>query len=545
MKGFGFTGVPEEDRLFELDEDALRRWENADVPEVVTYSHLAEVRGDDLAADVTMDFPLHWRHWDIGWRYLFNISLLGQIMACRPGDLILDYAAGPCWVAELLNRFGIRTVSVDLSLEMLRRGRERLRQDRRLNRVVNAQFAAGDALQLPFPDGTFDGVLCMNALHHMPNYLEALKEIHRVLKEGGRAAFSEPGSAHARYPLTQARMKEIGVLEKSTPLPLLFVLARRAGFDRMRVVPLVHPFRYEFEYSAGPADEEALRRMWDLASESIREHSCFILEKGPTRPVDSAMPAAVLYSHLLRADIKVLQSTTYAPAGGLIRDRISVRNVGDVLWLARKSPFGGNVMAGVKVYSEEGALIREDLCRTFLPQDTPPGGEVLLEMPVPAMFHPGRYILKYDMVIENLAWFEHHGSQATQHSVEVVPLSAEMILSETPSRVISGDVITCLARLRNTGAITWPSRQESFGGPMSVGIRVMREDGAFLRDDLGRTVLPRDVPPSSDIQIELHIPVQLDPGRYLFKFDMVIEGSSWLESTGSPVIMRPVDVMSR
>ena len=99
------------------------------------------------------------------------------MLAPRPDDLVLDFAAGTCWASELLCRLGVRTVSIDLSLEMMRRGRTRLASDNRLIFRDQASFVAARGQSLPFADGVFDGVLCMNALHHLPSYAAALQEI--------------------------------------------------------------------------------------------------------------------------------------------------------------------------------------------------------------------------------------------------------------------------------------------------------------------------------------------------------------------------------
>ena len=49
-----------------------------------------------------------------------------------------------------------------------------------------------DAMALEFPDNTFDVVYASNLLHHLPNPKLAIREMHRVLKPGGKACFWEP-----------------------------------------------------------------------------------------------------------------------------------------------------------------------------------------------------------------------------------------------------------------------------------------------------------------------------------------------------------------
>lgn len=404
-----------------MTAEELSAWENRDVPTIHRASDDMEARADEKQ-DVTtgLNFPLHWTSATLSWDYLFDFSVAGGLLAPRPDDLILDFAAGTCWATELLGRLGVRTVSVDLSLEMMRRGRQRLAADSRLVFRDEAAFIVARGQALPFRDGTFDGVLCLNALHHLPSYAVALKEIHRVLKPGGRAVFSEPGTAHAVQPLSMFRMREESVVEKAVSLPLIRRLAMEAGFTRMKVVPLRSSAAYVFEYACAATDGANLQHMWD---ETLRlspgEHARFVLHKGDDPPSDTLLPADRLAGRLA-ARIVLAQVSPSTRVGQPFTDRLRITNAGSVTWKAKGRRFGGQVTCGLKVCDAHGAVLREDLGRTPLPRDVGPGEEIEIDMTVAGALPAGRYALRYDMVVEGITWFEFQGSACATRSLDVI-----------------------------------------------------------------------------------------------------------------------------
>lgn len=58
--------------------------------------------------------------------------------------------------------------------------------------TVQAAVVQGDALHLPFPDATFDRVICSEVLEHIPDDLGAMTELTRVLRAGGTMAITVP-----------------------------------------------------------------------------------------------------------------------------------------------------------------------------------------------------------------------------------------------------------------------------------------------------------------------------------------------------------------
>jgi SAM-dependent methyltransferase len=418
---FGFSGLPGEESIGSMSQAELSAWENRNVHSVDRASDRSESAADEKQDLITsLNFPLHWTCAKESWDYLFDFSVACELLSPRPDDLILDLASGTCWATELLVRLGVRTVSVDLSLEMMRRGRQRLAADSRLVHRNDARFVAARGQALPFANDTFDGMLCLNALHHHPDYATALREIYRVLKFGGRAVFSEPGTAHAAQPHSQFRMREEVVVEKPVSLPLIRRLATDSGFTRMRVVPLRSSAAYVFDYAATDADGPALRQMWDdTLRHAPAEHARFVLHKGDDPPADTLLPAHQLVGRL-SACIVLEEATPTVRATEPFTDRLRITNVGSVTWKARGRRFGGQVTCGLKIGTADGEVIREDLGRTPLPHDVAPGEDVAIEMTVAGLLPPARYELRYDMVVEGVTWFEFHGSSCPRRALEVL-----------------------------------------------------------------------------------------------------------------------------
>lgn len=94
-----------------------------------------------------------------------------------PGDHLLEIACGTGCLLEKIKAQQPRAhlAGIDLSFQMLRIAR---RRGPRL-RLVRA-----DALSLPFPDRTFDAVVCSNSFHFISDPKAALAEMRRVLKPG-------------------------------------------------------------------------------------------------------------------------------------------------------------------------------------------------------------------------------------------------------------------------------------------------------------------------------------------------------------------------
>jgi len=116
---------------------------------------------------------------------------------------VLDVGCGPAVLENDLLRRGFEVVGIDVSIEMLRFGLNRLAASPYRQRCT---LRPGDVERLEFADGEFDAVVSMGTLEYLPTYAKALHEMHRVLKEGGIAVISIPNRVSA-YHLTLAGMR--------------------------------------------------------------------------------------------------------------------------------------------------------------------------------------------------------------------------------------------------------------------------------------------------------------------------------------------------
>ncbi|HVN11065.1 MAG TPA: demethylmenaquinone methyltransferase [Kineosporiaceae bacterium] len=100
----------------------------------------------------------------------------------RPGERLLDVAAGTGTSTEPFADAGVHAVACDFSLGMLGVGQAR---------SSRLAFAAGDATRLPFADAAFDAVTISFGLRNVGDVGTALAEMRRVTRHGGRLVVCE------------------------------------------------------------------------------------------------------------------------------------------------------------------------------------------------------------------------------------------------------------------------------------------------------------------------------------------------------------------
>uniref|UniRef100_A0A7C4AIJ1 Demethylmenaquinone methyltransferase n=1 Tax=Thermodesulfovibrio aggregans TaxID=86166 RepID=A0A7C4AIJ1_9BACT len=120
---------------------------------------------------------------DILWR-----RKMAEVTVDKRTKIVLDLATGTADSAIALLKKGVKVVGVDISFEMLKAGSKKIK-----NKCKNAIFFpfVASGYRLPFKDKSFDAVTCAFGIRNMHETEYAVKEIYRVIKNGGKIVVLE------------------------------------------------------------------------------------------------------------------------------------------------------------------------------------------------------------------------------------------------------------------------------------------------------------------------------------------------------------------
>ena len=336
-----------------------------------------------------------------------------------PGMTVLDFGAGTCWASRWLTQLGMEVIALDVSRTALKIGQAYYARQPIVGDRPAPRFLHFDGHRIELPDASVDRILCLDTLHHVLNPDEVLREMSRILKQGGIAGFSEPGPRHSRSFQSQFEMRNFKVLEDDVDIARIWSYAREAGFMRLRLgVFSPHTFLLslsEFEdYLKGGRSNAQFAESCRARMEDTR---LFFLQKGVSGAgLDSRSRAG------LAAKLEVKVAATTIKEGIAMTAQVAVTNSGRATWLPRSSPRGA-VLIGCRLFDASGRLLNLDYFRHALtPGDgrrIAPGETVSLNIDVPVP-SKGSYILEWDLVAESVGWFSSTASAPVRFKIEVI-----------------------------------------------------------------------------------------------------------------------------
>ncbi|NKB68360.1 MAG: methyltransferase domain-containing protein [Candidatus Latescibacteria bacterium] len=113
-----------------------------------------------------------------------RFEALLRLLQVRPDQRLLDIGCGSGWFSALCQEQGARVWALDMAPAGVARARARF--------PAVPYFQAGDVYHLPFADASFDAVVLSEVVEHLEHIEQALAQVRRVLKPGGRVLVSVP-----------------------------------------------------------------------------------------------------------------------------------------------------------------------------------------------------------------------------------------------------------------------------------------------------------------------------------------------------------------
>ena len=176
-----------------------------------------------------------------------------QLAKIKTGDRALDLCCGTGDISFALARNGAETTGLDFSPQMLEVAESRRPKANRKSQIANLKFFQGDALQLPFPENSFDIVTVGYGLRNLTSWERGLDEMSRVARPGARLIvldFGKPANALWRalyFAHLKCSVPLIGLLFCGQPSAYAYILeslknypAQLAVAEKMRGLKLAN-----------------------------------------------------------------------------------------------------------------------------------------------------------------------------------------------------------------------------------------------------------------------------------------------------------------
>jgi ubiquinone/menaquinone biosynthesis C-methylase UbiE len=141
------------------------------------------------------------------------IDAFRRMTGLPAGARVADLGCGSGAFTQLLREAGYNVTGIDISGKLIAVGR---------TKYNGLDLIEGDAENLPFPDGSIDGVMLSGLVHHFPDPRRLAAETHRVLRRDGRFMAFDPNRMNPFMFLYRDRSSpfysQVGVTENERPI---------------------------------------------------------------------------------------------------------------------------------------------------------------------------------------------------------------------------------------------------------------------------------------------------------------------------------------
>ncbi|HEV7744791.1 MAG TPA: methyltransferase domain-containing protein [Pyrinomonadaceae bacterium] len=348
-------------------------------------------------------------------RHFTDFANMAKALALPAGSRILDVGCGSGWLSEYFARLGYDVTGIDISDELIAMARERLERipyDVDHETRLRCRFLIQDIETAPLTE-KFDAVVCYDSLHHFEDERKVFRHLSAMLDLGGLLFILEghkPAAGSATEEELQEVMRQYGTLESPFSGDYLRTLLDEQGLAVAADYVSVNGL---FEREMLEDNRLPLR---SLATDYHYLTCIKVAEGTPASGVaDSRNPG------VLRAEFSLIDSPPERiETGTKLSLKISIKNIGDTLWLNGQTLRAGVVMPGVRVTNEAGEIVSEVHGNPMLPRAVAPGQSLALDVPCLIPSGAGTYTVKIDLVDQHVCWFEARGSQPLSFTFEVI-----------------------------------------------------------------------------------------------------------------------------
>ena len=325
---------------------------------------------------------------------MYDVMNLLGVMRVPPKGRILEVGSGAGWLTEILAGLGYEIYALEPSAEMIDAVRQRLAgfiQHHRYRNPPPVHFLCEPLEECSLSDGSVEGVIFHEALHHVVDEERGFAQCSRVLAPGGVLGVTgesewRPGK-HNLEAACEEEMARYGTLENPYTFEYLKYLLSKHGFEEVTRYHGVNGFFPE--RLGGLSIAEAAQ-----APAHDRNHITALKPWG--RPTTANQCGAT------QGIIRVLDVKRDS-ATGVVRIQVELTNCGETLWLSEPRTAGWVVLSSAR--GTAGHDFLEAAARNRLPKPLPPGESLRMEAVYspPAGGWTGDWRL--DLVNEGVAWF--------------------------------------------------------------------------------------------------------------------------------------------